>query len=80
MAESSTNPFENESGVYRVLVNAEDQHSLWPDFVAIPAGWRAVFGPDARAACLDYIAANWRDLRPASLIRASQDPERDRTP
>lgn len=74
MAQSNTNPFENESGVYRVLVNAEGQHSLWPDFVAIPAGWRAVFGPEPRAACLDFIATNWTDLRPASLIRASQAP------
>lgn len=72
MAQSNTNPFENEAGVYRVLVNDEGQHSLWPDFVAIPDGWRAVFGPEARAACLDFIATSWTDLRPASLIVASQ--------
>ncbi|HEX2691559.1 MAG TPA: MbtH family protein [Kofleriaceae bacterium] len=79
MSQSNTNPFENESGVYRVLVNDEGQHSLWPDFVAIPDGWRAVFGPEARAACLDFIATNWTDLRPQSLIRASQDPAQRRT-
>src|SRR5512144_2140437 len=68
MAPSTTHPFDSEAGGYRVLVNAEGQHSLWPDAVAIPAGWRAVFGPDARAACLGFIATSWTDLRPASLL------------
>ena len=68
MAQSTSNPFEDEAGVYRVLVNAEGQHSLWPDFVVIPAGWRTVFGPEARAACLDFIATSWTDLRPTSLL------------
>ncbi|WP_409464427.1 MbtH family protein [Amycolatopsis sp. GA6-003] len=63
-----TNPFENPDGVYRVLVNDEGQHSLWPDFVAVPDGWRTVFGPDARQACLDYIERSWADLRPLSLL------------
>ncbi|MCK2244597.1 MULTISPECIES: MbtH family protein [unclassified Crossiella] len=65
-----TNPFENPDGVYRVLVNAENQHSLWPDFVAIPDGWHSVFGPDTRPACLDYVEREWTDLRPQSLIEA----------
>lgn len=80
MAQSTTNPFENEAGVYRVLVNAEGQHSLWPDFVAIPAGWRAVFGPDARVACLGFIATSWTDLRPASLLEATRAAQHNRKP
>ncbi|MBN9742426.1 MbtH family protein [Amycolatopsis sp. A1MSW2902] len=66
-----TNPFENPDGVYRVLVNDEGQHSLWPDFVAVPDGWRTAFGPDARQACLDHIERTWTDLRPLSLRRTS---------
>ena len=31
-----TNPFEDENGVYHVLVNDEGQHSLWPSFVTVP--------------------------------------------
>jgi MbtH protein len=65
-----TNPFENPDGVYRVLTNDEGQHSLWPDFVDVPAGWTTVFGPDARAACLEYIEGEWTDLRPKSLVEA----------
>ncbi|HWO63422.1 MAG TPA: MbtH family protein [Umezawaea sp.] len=66
----ATNPFENEDGVYLVLVNAENQHSLWPESIAVPAGWTTAHGPDSRANCLDHIEANWTDLRPASLIAA----------
>lgn len=62
-----TNPFEDEDGTYHVLVNDEDQHSLWPAFAEVPAGWRIVFGEDTRAACLAYVEEHWTDLRPRSL-------------
>ena len=65
-----TNPFENPDGTYRVLANDEGQHSLWPDFTAVPAGWDTVFGPDSRTACLEYVEREWTDLRPQSLVRA----------
>jgi MbtH protein len=64
----SNNPFDNPDGVFSVLVNDEGQHSLWPDFAQIPAGWTVVHGPSTRQDCLDYIEANWTDLRPKSLI------------
>lgn len=63
----STNPFDDDNGAFFVLVNDEDQHSLWPVFAAIPAGWRVVHGEASRAACLDYVEKNWTDLRPKSL-------------
>ncbi|WBB80958.1 MbtH family protein [Micromonospora sp. WMMD882] len=62
-----TNPFEDEDGVYLVLVNDENQHSLWPARIVAPAGWRVAFGEDTRQACLDYVERSWTDLRPASL-------------
>ncbi|MCX5426035.1 MbtH family protein [Streptomyces sp. NBC_00078] len=65
-----TNPFENPDGTYRVLVNDEGQHSLWPDFADVPAGWATLFGPEGRAACLEYIEREWTDLRPKSLVQA----------
>jgi uncharacterized protein YbdZ (MbtH family) len=63
------NPFENEDGQYLVLVNDEDQHSLWPAEIAVPAGWHSVYGVDSRNACLEYIESAWTDMRPASLRR-----------
>jgi MbtH protein len=62
-----SNPFDDPNGTYLVLVNAENQHSLWPDFAAVPPGWTLTFGPAPRQECVDYISANWTDLRPASL-------------
>ncbi|MFJ5778937.1 MbtH family protein [Streptomyces sp. NPDC093094] len=64
----STNPFEDPQGTFLVLVNDENQHSLWPSFAEVPAGWRTVVGPDTREACLGHVEEHWSDLRPASLV------------
>ncbi|OZM71655.1 MbtH family protein [Amycolatopsis antarctica] len=64
-----SNPFDDEDGTFKVLVNDEGQHSLWPAFAEVPAGWTVVFGEDSRQACLEYVETNWTDMRPNSLIR-----------
>ncbi len=66
----STNPFDDEDAQFRVLVNDEDQHSLWPVFADVPPGWRITFGPASRAESLAYVEETWTDMRPRSL-RAS---------
>ncbi|MEZ0350504.1 MbtH family protein [Mycobacterium sp. pR1184] len=63
----STNPFDDDNGTFLVLVNDEQQHSLWPVFADVPAGWQVVFGEATRAECLDYVEQNWPDIRPKSL-------------
>jgi uncharacterized protein YbdZ (MbtH family) len=63
----STNPFEDDAGSFVVLINDEEQRSLWPTFADVPNGWRVVYGEDARQACLDYIESNWNDIRPKRL-------------
>ncbi|MBL1068996.1 MbtH family protein [Streptomyces sp. 7-21] len=63
-----TNPFDDESGTFLVLVNHEGQYSLWPAFAEVPEGWEVVHGKDTRQNCLDYIEKNWTDMRPKSLI------------
>ena len=68
-----TNPFEDPDGTYVVLVNDEGQHSIWPSFVAVPAGWTVAHGESSRSACLDFVNENWTDMRPASLIRSMDD-------
>lgn len=70
----STNPFDDDEGSFTVLVNDEEQHSLWPAFAAVPAGWRVVFGEASRGRCLEYIEQNWTDIRPKTLRdRLAQD-------
>ncbi|MFD8814192.1 MbtH family protein [Streptomyces sp. NPDC059627] len=66
------NPFDDPDGIFLVLVNDEGQHSLWPDFVDVPAGWAVAYGEATRDACLAYIEDNWTDMRPKSLVAAME--------
>jgi MbtH protein len=75
MENEMTNPFEDENGTFHVLVNEEGQHSLWPTFIDVPAGWTIVHASDSRAACLDYVNKNWTDMRPNSLIKRMDEAE-----
>jgi MbtH protein len=63
----SANPFDDDNGSFLVLVNDEEQHSLWPEFVDVPAGWRVGFGAAGRAECLAYVEQHWTDIRPRTL-------------
>ncbi|THA83025.1 MbtH family protein [Streptomyces sp. A0592] len=65
-----TNPFEDDEAPYFVLVNQENQHSLWPASSEVPAGWTATHGPAGRQDCLDHIEKTWTDMRPAGLVAA----------
>ena len=69
---SSSNPFEDADGTFFVLVNHENQHSLWPSWAAVPDGWTTVHGPSTRDSALDYVNEHWTDMRPASLVAAMQ--------
>jgi uncharacterized protein YbdZ (MbtH family) len=71
--ENMTNPFEDDNGVYHVLINDEGQHSLWPTFVDVPDGWTIIHESDSRTACLEFINRNWTDMRPTSLIEAMKE-------
>ncbi|HJE59116.1 MAG TPA: MbtH family protein [Nocardiopsis listeri] len=62
-----TNPFDDAEGTFLVLVNDEDQHSLWPEFAQVPEGWTPVYGPVPRDEALEYVDIHWTDLRPRSL-------------
>jgi len=64
-----SNPFDDESGSFLVLINGEGQYSLWPTFADVPKGWNSVFGPENRGACLQYVEQHWTDMRPKSLVR-----------
>lgn len=53
--------------MYSVVVNHEEQYSIWPADRAIPAGWQAVGHQGSKEACLAYINQVWTDMRPLSL-------------
>ncbi|MFG3578686.1 MbtH family protein [Micromonospora chersina] len=60
------NLFEDEEGVHLVLVNGEEQCSLWPTFRAVPAGWSVAHDAGARANCPEHVSGHWSDMRPAN--------------
>jgi len=52
---------------FKVLVNDEGQHSLWPSAQPIPDGWGQVGPVGPKKDCLDWIKANWPDIAPLSI-------------
>jgi len=56
-----------DNTIYQVVVNTEEQYSIWPEYREIPAGWRAVGKSGPKQVCLDYIKEVWTDMRPLSL-------------
>lgn len=61
---------DDENQLFFVVVNEEGQHSVWPDFKPVPAGWRKTGFEGPKKACLEHIAQVWTDMRPTSLKRA----------
>ncbi|MCP5095286.1 MAG: MbtH family protein [Chloroflexi bacterium] len=53
--------------VYKVVINHEEQYSIWPANREAPLGWREVGKSGPKQECLDYIEAVWTDMRPLSL-------------
>jgi MbtH protein len=58
--------------VYRVVVNHEEQYSIWPEGREIPPGWREAGKAGPKAECLAYIEQVWTDMRPLSLRKAME--------
>jgi len=58
---------QDDTQVYRVVVNHEEQYSIWPVDRDLPAGWRAEGKEGTRADCLSHIGEVWTDMRPLSL-------------
>ncbi|MEW2500980.1 MbtH family protein [Amycolatopsis sp. NPDC047767] len=64
--------FENDEDTttYRVVVNDEEQYSIWSAAREIPAGWREAGVTGTKDECLAHIDEVWTDMRPLSLRRA----------
>ncbi|MEU4831259.1 MbtH family NRPS accessory protein [Streptosporangium sp. NPDC023615] len=54
---------------FTVVINHEEQYSIWPAGRDIPAGWREAGFEGGKSECLDHIAQVWTDLRPLSVRR-----------
>ena len=58
--------------LYKVVVNEEQQYSIWPLDREVPAGWKEAGKSGTKAECLAYIEEIWTDLRPTSLRRKTE--------
>jgi len=60
---------EEDNGTYKVVLNHEEQYSIWPAGKDNPLGWKDEGKSGTKAECLDYIQSVWTDMRPLSLRR-----------
>ncbi|MEU7474513.1 MbtH family NRPS accessory protein [Lentzea sp. NPDC042327] len=60
---------QDDKQTYRVVLNDEEQYSIWPADRDLPAGWRADGTEGSRTDCLAHIGEVWTDMRPLSLRR-----------
>jgi MbtH protein len=58
---------QDDQTTYDVVVNHEEQYSIWPAEKEPPIGWRRVGKQGLKADCLSYIDEVWTDMRPLSL-------------
>jgi MbtH protein len=63
---------------YKVVVNHEEQYSIWPADRENPAGWRDAGKAGSKAECLGYIKEVWTDMRPLSLRKKMEESDRSR--
>jgi MbtH protein len=58
---------DNENTLFLVVINDQQQYSIWPAFKDVPNGWEETGKRDVKARCLEYINEHWLDMRPKEL-------------
>lgn len=69
-----------ETELYTVVINDEEQFSIWPHGKEIPIGWRAAGKIGSKGECLAYVEQEWTDMRPRSLREAMAADAASETP
>jgi uncharacterized protein YbdZ (MbtH family) len=70
-------PDREDTTTYNVVMNHEEQYSIWPVGRELPLGWSAVGKSGPKAECLEYIKQVWTDMRPLSLRKKMAQAEQD---
>src|SRR5687767_615485 len=71
---------DDEQDIYRVVVNHEEQYSIWPEYRDIPLGWKDVGVSGPKSVCLDHIEQVWTDMRPLSLRKRMEELQQNPPP
>ena len=66
-----------DNTIYKVVMNHDEQYSIWPADRENPLGWNDVGKSGTKQECLDYIREVWTDLRPLSLRKKMEEMERE---
>jgi len=70
------NPNDEDDGtIYKVVINHEEQYSIWPADRESPLGWQDVGKGGPKEDCLAYIREVWTDMRPLSLRKKMDQPD-----
>ncbi len=64
---------EEDTTTYSVVINHEEQYSIWPADRENALGWSAVGKTGSKQECLDYIEEVWTDMRPLSLRKKMEE-------
>jgi MbtH protein len=64
---------EEDKTIYKVVLNHEEQYSIWPAYRENPPGWRDAGKSGPKAECLAYIKEVWTDMRPLSLRKRMEE-------
>lgn len=62
-----------DTTLYQVVVNDEEQYSIWPVGRELPLGWREAGKSGSKEECLAYIKEVWTDMRPLSLRKKMEE-------
>jgi len=73
-------PDKEDTTIYRVVVNHEEQYSIWPEYKEIPLGWNDVGVVGLKDHCLAYIKEVWTDMRPLSLRKKMEEMAKNPPP
>jgi uncharacterized protein YbdZ (MbtH family) len=69
-----------DTTIYKVVVNHEEQYSIWPEYKDNPAGWRDAGKAGPKEECLAYIKEVWTDMRPLSLRKKMEEMAKNPPP
>jgi uncharacterized protein YbdZ (MbtH family) len=70
---SWSDPDREDTTIYKVVVNHEEQYSIWPEYKENPLGWKDVGKVGPKAECLAHIKEVWTDMRPLSLRKRMEE-------
>jgi uncharacterized protein YbdZ (MbtH family) len=70
---SLQNHEDEDKTIYKVVVNHEEQYSIWPEYKENPPGWSDAGKSGTKAECLAYIKEVWTDMRPLSLRKKMEE-------